>query len=56
MCRVASASEVLAVAESCGREVTAEALQRAAAKVWLMREFGREKDELRDWREEGAAI
>lgn len=52
MCRVATPAEVLAVAESGGREVSLEGLREAAGMVAAMRIVSREASELRDWRGE----
>ena len=56
MSRLATPAELLAVAESGGREVTPERLDTAWKKLWLARNFDRDTRELKDWREEGAAI
>lgn len=56
MSRLATAAELLAVAESGGREVTAGALAVARGTVIAMRILSRDSEELRDWREEAQAI
>lgn len=56
MSRLATPAELLAVAESGGRGVTAEGLAVARGTVVAMRILSREAEELRDWREEAQAV